>query len=294
MEFKKILLGLFALMLVVSAAGSASENASLKNLLEKRYEQVSCRTSFYIDVLKNAESSTNVSSSDLISNLEESTSKLKQFADDGDRKGFNTMMNDILSASKGIVGKYNQAVSASKGNKQMRMSMRGMFVDRKQSAADCLKNANVKVAKERLNYVKDWKDQRENSVKDLKDKGIDISSMESVLSDVQSKIEALQSAINSNDVEKIAQAEKEIREAHLHLWAEFHTARFSAILDRIQGKAVEKGFQSDVDEIKSILADASTLAQKGTSYQEGEFEKVSSDLREASQKLNELYKKLRG
>ncbi|MBI2079175.1 hypothetical protein HYT84_00290 [Candidatus Micrarchaeota archaeon] len=295
---KNVLFALFAFSLLSGLAiahevDNESNSADKVALLTKKHDQIACRIDFYKDILNMAEKSTNQSNADLTSKLDSQLSTLKEEAQGGDREGFNTAMKEIISTSKDVVLSYNEIKTSIQGKSDVRKSLREHFLSAKQSMNNCLRLTHVDLAKTRVKNIRNWVDDAKKVRDRLRDRGIETSDMDDITSEAEERASELEESAKTEDADKVREKERETRQKHLHIWARFHLAKFQHLLDRLDDVAIEKGFQSDVDSVSSLIQKTESMVQEGVPYSAGEFETVHDNIKEISKQLRDLNKKIK-
>ncbi|HIH23278.1 TPA: hypothetical protein HA238_06120 [Candidatus Micrarchaeota archaeon] len=292
----KFVFAFFALSMLVMAQGG--ELKELKNnVLVAKYDQVACRASFYDGILQDAKdlglgSRYNISVDALREKIGTDLVALKSAAENADRKGFLDAMQLLLQDGKDVVLTYNDVKNAVRKDKDMRLALRKSFVDNKQKMAECLRENALHVGKAQIDYVKEWRARQLERIKKLKEKGIDTTNMSDVVSEADEKVSELEDAVSTGDGQNVIEKEKELRQRHLHIWARYQVASIDAVLSKMNDRAVAMGYDEDVEDIRALLADVTDKTMPGKAYDQGDFETVVKELKDAAQKLRVLYKKI--
>lgn len=296
MDGMKFVFALFALSMLAFAQGG--ELKELKdNVLVAKHDQIACRAAFYNGILQDAKdlgigSKYNISVDALREKLGADMAAMKAAAERGDRKGFLEAMHVLLQDSKDVVLVYNDVKNAVRKDKVMRLALRKSFTENKQEMAECLRENALHVGKAQVDYVKAWRLRQLERIEKLKEKGVNVSDMVSVVSEADEKTSELEDAVSTGDGQKVIEKEKELRQRHLHVWARYQIAQINAVLDRMTERANALGFDEDVEAINALLANTAEKVQVGKPYDQGDFEQVVANLKDAAQKLRELYKKI--
>jgi len=290
----KLMFAIFAFSMLTMAQGTDDNAKEAKNdWMVAKGNQLECRATFYTSLLSDAkEFGSNVSIDEVIATINGHVTELKAAAANGDRKGFVDLMASLSQDSKDTVMKYTEIKKEIRKNKELHTKLRESFVEKKQEMSTCLRENALQLGKAQADYITDWRAKQLERIKKLQDRGVDTSSMSEVLSEADEKASELNDAVSTGDGDKVIEKEKEIRQQHLHIWARYNIAQISAVLARMTEPAKAAGLEADVNSINALLTDASAKVKEGIPYEDGEFQKVVSDLKDAAKKLRELYKKL--
>lgn len=129
-------------------------------------------------------------------------------------------------------------------------------------------------------------------IQNMSRSGYDVSEMREVMRNA-TKLRAWESrAFEARNVSEQRVYRKAISGSQFHIYARFNIARIRSMLDEYDAIARSKGFGADVDSIRSLLNQASNLAKPGRVYQDGDIEKVWSNIREAAARIRELVRKM--
>lgn len=295
---KLIILCALALLILTSAA--FADEATRRNNLDARYLHLECRA----DLVK-AQSgvlSKLVDSTPAADTVNSNMEKLREYADSGDIKGFNTYARTTLTTSfKTYSSRLITARNAYKDMNRTQLQKREGLVRAVSdwrtainAFSDCNSNARRRIADVRAqqitNAIEDWNKVTE----DMKAKGLNTTAQEEVISDAERLIALIQEAQQITDDAEFNAKVEEIRQLHLHLWARFNIAKIESYLQKIEPQAIEAGETEPVRQIKSLLSSSKVMAAKGDKYAEGEFEQTWQNIRQAGEKLKEQAKSLRG
>lgn len=288
---------LFLLMLGIVFAEDENVNGSKRNDFNARLAHINCRvqlTETQLGLLMKINS--NLSSHKAL--LDADYAKLQEFANALNHKEFNkyfttTFKDNLKNATKDI---KESKKNFRKGN--LTNDEKKTIKDEHKTAiaeyADCINKADKDWAEARGGYLNSWLNKWKNIISKMKEKGYDTAEMESVISDAETKLlPAIEAVKNASSKEEKKSAKESARNLHLHLWARFESARIKSYLSFIESDAIAKGYESDVTAIKAKLDEASALAVSGKKYKEGEFESVWKVIKDASQMLKELNKKVK-
>ncbi len=167
------------------------------------------------------------------------------------------------------------------------------FNEVKRERAECIQGVALAFAQEQQDEMNGRVKDMNKTIGKLKNKSVNTSEMEEVYEEAQENAEEMNEAIESGNGSEVIDTFKAIREEHLHIWARFHVAKLSAILDAVDEEAIAAGYESDVNGINALLAEVEGKVEPGTPYESGKFEEVKGSLKEAHQKLKDLIRKLR-
>lgn len=299
---RKILLGvgifgvfiLLALGIVFAEDEKISE--SKRNDFNARLAHINCKillTEKQIDLLVKVNE--NLSSHKGI--LDADYKKLQEFATALNHKDFNnyftTTFKDNLKKATSEIKEAKRDFRKGNLTKEEKKTIKDEHKTAISEYADCVNKADKERASARADYLNSWINKWNNIIAKMKEKGFDTSGMESVVSDAQTKLLPALEAIKNASAENRKSAIESARNLHLHLWVRFEIARIESYLKSIESDANAKGYQNDVSAIKAKLDEASALAVEGKKYAAGEFETTWKAIKDASQMLKELNKKLK-
>ncbi len=295
----------FASLLLLFAGAFADSNMSRPDVLGLKYDLMGCRVDAVIALVEYGMDNTNVSGGDeIIAGLEGDMESLGEYADKGDRQGFNEFMQDELREDlknaviylkdvkreliSGNQGGGNHSGGPNEGmNEWVELHQSVM-----QERAECIQSTALDFARGQENEFEERLRNMNETMENLRNKGVDVSEMEDIMDEAYENLEELSDAIDTGNVSTIHETVKQLREKHLHIWARFHIAKVDAILDAIEQQADEAGYSSEVSEIRALMDGIEPLVQPGNPYDPGEFEEVKTALREAHQKLRDLIRML--
>lgn len=285
---------LLALIALFFAQGPSEELK--KDVLEARYAKIECRFTFFKNVLADAqEAGVNVSIDDLTNSMESNMAELKSAADAGDVAAFRDALAALHEDAKEAIKKYREVRESLKGpeNKDLRKELREAFVNERQAMADCVGDSSIGLGRAHLEWLKAWRERAHNVSNRLSGKKMYTAELESIIAEGDEQIESLQDAVDSGNGSRVAEVEREVRERYLHIWARFHIERLRILLRALEERAIEKGYQEDVDAIAALLDGAAGKVKVGEPYNDGEFETVRSAIKDAASQLRELFKKIK-
>ncbi|MFH1182083.1 MAG: hypothetical protein V1702_03950 [Candidatus Woesearchaeota archaeon] len=292
---------LFALaLLILASAAFADDNTTTRNNLEARYTHLACRAELVkaqSDILSKLVNSTPAADT-INSNIE----KLKEYADAGDVKGFNTYARTTLTTSfktfgSRLITAKNEWRTLNQSRRERREGIVQAIADWKAATdafSDCNNNAQRNIVTVRQQQITKAIENWNQVVTDMKAKGLNTTAEEAIIAEAEQLRAMLQEAQQITDDAAFQAKVEEIRQLHLHLWARFHIAKIESYLQQIEPKAIEAGKTEPVRQIKSLLDSSKAMAAKGNKYAEGEFEQTWQNIYQAGQKLKELAKSLRG
>jgi hypothetical protein len=298
-KMKAIIICALAL-LILAVPVFADDNATSRNNLEARYTHLSCKAE-----LVKAQSgilSKLVNSTPGADTIDANMEKLKQYADSGDVKGFNTYAKTTLTSSfKTFGGKLltarNDYKTLNISRKEKREGLETAVTDWKAAMAafgDCNNNAKRNLVDVREQDITKTIDNWSSIVSDMKSKGLNTTEQEAVIADAGQLQAMLQDAQQATDDAAFQAKIEEARQLQLHLWARFYIARIESYLQQIEPKAIEAGKTEQVSEIRGLLNSSKAIAANGSKYAEGEFEQTWQNINQAGEKLKELAKSLKG
>jgi hypothetical protein len=296
---KPIILCALALLILAGAA-FADDNSTARNNLEARYMHLACKAELVkaqSGILSELVNST-PSSGTIDANIE----KLKEYADAGDVKGFNTYARTTLTSSfkafnSNMITARNGWRDLNQSRREKREGLTKTISDWKAAIdafSDCNNNAKRNIVFVREEQITKAIENWNQIVSDMKAQGLNTTAQEGVIGDAEQLRTMLQEAQQiSDDTEYNAKIE-EIRQLHLHLWARFSITRIESYLENIEGNATTSKQTELVMQIKSMLSSSKAIAAKGNKYAEGEFEQTWQNIYQAGQKLKELSKSIKG
>lgn len=298
---RPIIIASFVILIVLLSMSVFAENHVItetkRNDFNARLSHISCRidlTKKQIDLL----SSTNTSIGSYKAALDADLAKLKELASAFNNKEFSdyytTTFKDNLRNAVKAIKDVKLDVRKSNLTREEKTSLRTNHKTAIAEFADCVNKADKELGEKRAGHLNAWLNRWNNIIAKMKEKGYDTSEMESVVSDAQSKLlPALEEIKNASTKEARKTAMQNARNLHLHLWARFEIARVLSYLISIEDEAIEKGYQTEVNAIKAKLTGVSNLVVAGKKYGPGEFDSVWKAIKEATQMLKELNRKLK-
>lgn len=285
----------FASLLLLFAGAFADSNVSRPDVLGLKYDLMGCRVDAVITLVEYGMDNTNVSGGDeIITVLEGDMETLGEYADAGDRLGFNsfvigTLREDLRNATIYLKDAKKELFKG--GGAQ---EAHDYFVSVVQDRAECIQGVALDFAQGEEIEIEKRLEAMNQTIGKLRNKSVDTSEMEDIYAQGMENFQELQDAIDTGNASTIYDTVQQIRGEHLHIWARFHIAKVRAILDTVDEEAIAKGYGDDVDEINGLLDHAAGLAAEGRPYNPGEFDHVKDDLKDAHELTRELIKNLRG
>ena len=289
---------MFLAITLISAAVLAQDtdvDQNKRNDFNARLDHINCRINLVkkqIDLLSGVDTSL----SSYKSLLDTDYSKLQELASSFKVKEFseyftNTFKDNFMNAFKAIqAAKLN--IRKSNLTMEEKISLRDNHKTAIAEFATCINQADKNLADKRAKYLDAWINRWNNVISKMKEKGFDTSEMEAVVAEAQDKLKPALESVRDSTKDTRKTVMENARALHLHLWAKFEIARVRSYLKSIENDAIAKGYQSEVDAIKAKLDQASNTAVKGKRYKEGEFESVWKLIKDATQMLKELNRKL--
>ncbi|MFH1222611.1 MAG: hypothetical protein V1492_06025 [Candidatus Micrarchaeota archaeon] len=282
-------------LLLLTVFAFAAPPVSLQELMDKKYDMVSCRVTLLTTLLDQAPGYNVTVDSSVSPKLTSDLAALKSAADSGSKTDFRSVMDSLRADAKDALSTLRDAKrQLAQQPNEVKEQARSDFTAAKQTETDCLQIAALDFAKSEVADAQYFRDHGQDIVNNMSAKGYDTSKMQEVLVDVDAQIAALQNAINAGDLTALKDMREQIRGEHMHARARFAIERDRAILNAVKDSAVEKGYSSDVDQINSLLDSAATKASKGRPYEEGEFQQTWDQIKQANQLLRDLIRKIKG
>lgn len=269
--------------------------AEKRNDYAARLEHIDCRidlTKKQIDLL----SSMNETLIEHKNTLDTDYAKLKESGDALNHTAFRyafAELRDDLKETARDIREVKKDIRTMNKTKEERKVLRENHQTLMREFVLCLNETENKKLDSRIAYLNRWITRWNGAIEEMKAKGYNTSEMESVVMDAQEKLIPAIEALKNSTTENRKMLMEEARSLHLHLWARFQIARVRSYLSSIESDAIAKGYQAEVDAIKTKLNTASTLAVEGKKYGPGEFETTWKTIREATRMLKELNKKLK-
>jgi hypothetical protein len=293
-----MILAIAALAGIAFAAGFEQERG---DALQARYSHSVCfseQANAIADAYLECYATTDSELSSLQGQLATDMAALKSAADAANAQDFHQLLTgaikDDLAAMTGRLKEIRQGMAGvGRNGSQARQCIVAAFKTSREEFGACKDNAVLEDGRTTLAWFNMWRGRWQEVITNMSGKNLSTSQMQSILGEADASAQSMQSAIDSGNPETVRSTAKSLREQHLHLWARFSIARVQSYLDALEPYANQYGMQGKVSEIRGLLSSASSLAQSGRAYSDGEWKTAWDTIKSAGQKTNELMKAIR-
>ncbi len=295
-----VMLGMVVFTLFLSSGVFAEYhkiNESKRNDFNAILQHINCRTQLtktQLDLFSVANSSITAFKAP----LDVDYAKLQELATALNKKEFTSYMtttfkDNLKNAVKAV---QSEKVNLKKANltQEQKTQLREDHKTAIAAFANCTNDADKNWSEARAGYLNAWITRWNNIISKMKEDGYDTNEMEAVVADAQTKLLPALEAIKDATKATRKSAMENARNLHLHLWARFEIARIASYLKSIEEEASAAGYGGDVVAMRAKLDEASKLAVSGKRYKEGEYETTWKAIKDATQMLKELNRKLKG
>lgn len=262
---------LLFLIVFISAENNSNNTVELQHV----YDNLKCRVDFYYGVtnsMSDIRSSNSLNQTTL--RLQSDLAQVQTYAEAGNRDALGKYVKDNFesdhSTIKDSISSWRES-NVRNLTREQKASLLSQFNQLKKDYDTCQLNSLIGMANGRINYFQNVIETYQKKIDALSAKGIDVSSLNQLISDAQAQIiDPLQTAINSSN--NLASINQDLKMyclfdgcpngINFHLAAKFEVAKLQIGLDKISNANVSQTsiaqLQTDITTANSILTQVGT------------------------------------
>jgi hypothetical protein len=281
--------------MVIAETDDTDTGATLKQALIVRYDHLICKVNFtttQIDSLNKYVPTANVSS--YKEKLSNDMNTLKVFVDSNNKTGFDEYVastfrqdfnaaTDVLNDVKKNFRKYNVSNDSKTAFINELKTSRDVY-------SDCISDKELKMGQVLQKHIDNWNKNWDKVIERLSQKGINVTEMEALKTELALKNAELQAIVASGNVSELRKYMNDYRQDQLLYAAQFEIAKLKTYKEKLNPMAKKYNLSGKIDDINSKIGEANKYAQKGYKYKEGEFQNVWDHIKNASKDMKEISK----